>query len=318
MLTAGIAGSQGTHILVTGQQSHDWKSRVLAARRKATLSVATSTELLTSSPYVAPNFNDIFLFGDVGKTGYNSLQIKAETLTPKNGLYALFAYTYSRTYDNGLTDGLGSVASAPYFPLPNWQNLDWALSQINLDNSFTASIIYDVPYGRGKQFGSNAGPIANAILGNFQLTTIERVSSGFPVPLIDTINNSGASFSNGGNDNDWNRPDRVAGCNPGNAAHGKLQWINSSCFVAPAAGELGSSSRVPATGPDFVNTDFSVIKQIGLPREMGLTFRAEFFNLFNHSQFGSPVADISSPGFGFVQSTVNNPRLVQFALKLAF
>jgi hypothetical protein len=136
--------------------------------------------------------------------------------------------------------------------------------------------------------------------------------------LIDSINNSGAGFSNGGNDNNWNRPNRVAGCDAGSAAHGKLQWINSTCFVAPPAGELGNAARAPVAGPDFVNTDFSVIKQIGLPREMGLNFRAEFFNLFNHSQFGEPVNDISSPGFGFVQSTVNNPRLIQLAMKLQF
>ncbi len=73
------------------------------------------------------------------------------------------------------------------------------------------------------------------------------------------------------------------------------------------------------TGPGFVNTDFSVIKQFALPREgMGLNFRAEFFNLFNHAQFGLPIADISAPGFGSVNSTVNNPRLVQFGLKLTF
>jgi hypothetical protein len=90
------------------------------------------------------------LYGDVGKTHYNSLQLKAETKTPKYGLYALVAYTYSRTYDNGLSDGLGSELSAPYFPLPNWQNLDWSLSQINLDQSFTGSVIYDLPFGKGK------------------------------------------------------------------------------------------------------------------------------------------------------------------------
>ena len=263
------------------------------------------------------NFNSISLFGDVGKTTYNSLQIKAETRTPKHGLYALIAYTYSRTYDNGLTDGLGSLVSAPYFPLPNWQNLDWALSQINLNNSFTASVIYDLPFGRGKQFGGNWNSLTNALLGNFQVTLIERISSGFPVPLIDSINNSGTAFSNGGNAN-LESPDRVAGCNAGNGNHGKLQWINPACFVAPPVGELGNASRVPATGPDFVNTDFSVIKQFGLPREMGLDFRAEFFNLFNHSQFGSPVNDVSSPGFGFVRSTVNDPRLIQLAPKLSF
>jgi Carboxypeptidase regulatory-like domain len=317
VLTAGYAGSHGSHILVTGNNLTTSSPTACGTVQNYTLGCFANGAPY-SSPYVAPNFNSIILYGDVGKTGYNSLQIKAETRTAKYGLYALLAYTYSRTYDNGLTDGLGSEVSAPFFPLPNWQNLDWAFSQINLDNSFTASVIYDLPFGRGKQFGGNWNPVTNAILGNFQVTLIERILSGFPVPLIDSINSSGATFNTGGNSYDWNRPDRVAGCNAGNAAHGKLQWINSSCFVAPPSGELGDASRVPATGPDFVNTDFSVIKQIGLPREMGLNFRAEFFNLFNHPQFGSPVNDVSSPGFGYVQSTVNNGRLVQLALKLSF
>jgi Carboxypeptidase regulatory-like domain len=317
VLTAGYAGAQGTHILVTGNNLTTGSPSACGTVQGYTRGCDFNGQPITP-PYIAPNSNSIILIGDVGKTSYNSMQIKAETKTPKYGLYALFAYTYSRTYDNGLTDGLGSVLSAPFFPLPNWQNLDWGLSQINLDNSFTGSVIYDLPFGRGKQFGSNWNPVTNAIFGNFQTTLIERISSGFPVPLIDSINGSGSTFNNGGNDNNWNRPDQVANCNASSGDHGKLQWINPTCFVAPAAGELGNASRVPATGPDFVNTDFSVIKQIGLPREMGLNFRAEFFNLFNHSQFGSPVNDVSSPGFGFVQSTVNNPRLIQLALKLSF
>jgi hypothetical protein len=317
VLTAGYAGSHGSHILVTGNNLTTGSPSACGTVQNYTLGCNFNGSPYTS-PYIAPNFNSIILYGDVGKTGYNSLQIKAETRTSKYGLYALFAYTYSRTYDNGLTDGLGSEVSAPFFPLPNWPNLDWALSQINLDNSFTASVIYDLPFGRGKAFGGNWNPVTNAILGNFQLTLIQRILSGFPVPLIDSINNSGSEFNTGGNAYDWNRPNRVAGCNAGSADHGKLEWINPTCFVAPPTGELGNAGRVPGTGPDFVNTDFSVIKQIGLPREMGLMFRAEFFNLFNHPQFGSPVNDVSSPGFGFVQSTVNNGRLIQLALKLSF
>jgi hypothetical protein len=317
VLTAGYAGSHGSHILVTGNNLTTSSPSACGTVQNYTLGCNFNGSPYTS-PYIAPNFNSILLYGDVGRTGYNSLQIKAETKTAKHGLYALFAYTYSRTNDNGLTDGLGSEVSAPYFPLPNWPNLDWALSEINLDNNFTGSVIYDLPFGRGKQFGGNWNPVTNAILGNFQVTLIQKILSGFPVPLIDSINNSGADFNTGGNSNDWNRPNQVAGCDTGNAAHGKLQWINPTCFVAPPAGELGNASRVPATGPDFVNTDFSVIKQIGLPREMGLTFRAEIFNLFNHPQFGAPVNDVSSVGFGYVQSTIPNPRVVQFALKLLF
>jgi hypothetical protein len=257
-------------------------------------------------------------FGDTGKTHYNSLQVKAETKTPKHGLYALVAYTYSKTYDNGLSDGLGSEVSAPFFPLPGWQKLDWALSQINLDHSFTASVIYDLPFGKGKAFGSGWSPAVNTVAGGWQVTLIERVSSGFPVPLIDSNNTSGTGFNQGGDSNNYNRPDQVAGCPVKAKGNLKYQFINPACFTAPAAGELGNASRVPVSGPDFVNSDASLIKQFALPREMGLNFRAEFFNLFNHAQLGSPVADINAPGFGQVSSIVNNPRLMQLALKLTF
>jgi Carboxypeptidase regulatory-like domain len=315
VLTAGYAGSRGSHILVAGNNLNTSSPSACGTVANYTLGC-----LPGGAPYIAPftPFQVVSLFGDVGSTSYDSLQIKAETKTPKYGLYALFAYTYSHTYDNGLSDGLGSLLSAPYFPLPNWQNLDWALSQINLNNSFTGSVIYDLPFGHGKQFGSNWNTATNTLLGGFQLTLIQRISSGFPVPLIDSNNQSGSYFQNGGNGNNWNRPNLVAGCNTHNANHGQLEWINASCFVAPPVGQLGNASRVPATGPDFVNTDFSVIKQFALPREMGLNFRAEFFNLFNHTQFGLPVNDVSALGFGSVNSTVNNPRLVQLALKLSF
>jgi hypothetical protein len=317
VLTTGYAGSRGNHILVAGNDLN-----VNGPSGCGTITGYTLGCGQGGAPYVypynPPNGNAILLFGDVGDTSYDSLQVKAETKTAKHGLYALFAYTWSHTFDNGLSDGLGSELSAPYFPLPNWRSLDHSLSQINLANSFTGSVIYDLPFGRGKEFGSDWNNVTNTLLGGFQLTLIERISSGFPVPLINSSNQSGVTFNSGGNDNNWNRPNQVPGCSTTSANHSKLQWINASCFVAAPAGELGDAVRVPVSGPDFVNTDFSVIKQFALPREMGLNFRAEFFNLFNHSQFGSPINDINAVGFGAVNSTVNNPRLVQLALKLTF
>ena len=317
LLTAGYAGSTGGHLLVIGNDLNVNSPSACVAGGSYTIGCLPGGAPYTY-PYNPPNFNAILLYGDPGKTHYNSLQIKAETKTPKYGLYALLAYTYSRTYDNGLSDGLGSELSAPYFPLPNWQNLDWSLSQINLNHSFTGSVIYDLPFGRGKQFGGSWNTLTNAILGNWQVTLIERISSGFPVPLIDSSNQSGTTFNAGGNDNNFNRPDQVPGKNPHSANHGQYQWINPLAFRLPAVGELGNASRVPATGPDFVNSDLSAVKQFTLPREIGLNFRAEFFNIFNHPQYGAPINDINAIGFGAVDSTVNNPRLVQFALKLSF
>jgi hypothetical protein len=313
VLTVGYAGAKGDHILVAGNNLNTFGPSNCA--------VGVIGCNANGTPYIPPFAvaNSILAFGDYGITTYNSLQIKAETKTAKYGLYALVGYTYAHTYDNGLTDGLGSLLSAPYFPLPNWTKYDWAPSQIDVHNTFTASVIYDLPFGRGKKFGSDWNNVTNSLLGNWQLTVIQRITSGFADPLIDSNNRSGVFFNNGGNGNNFNRPDQGTGCNAYVSNHGpQLQYINPACFTA-AIGHLGNASRVPVFGPDFVNTDFSVIKQFTLPWEnMGLNFRAEIFNLFNHPQFGLPVNDISALGFGQINSTVNNPRLVQFGLKLTF
>src|SRR5208282_5154906 len=205
VLTAGYAGSRGRHILVAGNDLNTSGPSGCGTISGYALGCAAGGAAYIS-PFNPANGNAILEFGDLGKTTYNSLQIKAETKTPRYGLYALFSYTYSHTYDDGLTDGLGSLLSAPYFPLPNWQKLDWGLSQINLNNNFTASIIYDLPFGRGKKFGANWNSATNTALGNWQLTLIEHVSSGFPDPLIDSDNQSGVFFNNGGNGNNYNRP----------------------------------------------------------------------------------------------------------------
>jgi len=325
VLTAGYAGSRGNHLLVGGNALDTNGPSGCGSISGYTLGCAAGGAPFIS-PYTPPNFNAILEFGDLGKTTYNSLQVKAETKSSRYGVYALVSYTYSHTYDNGLSDGLGSLLSAPYFPLPNWQTLDWAPSQMDLHNNFTASVIYDLPFGRGKKYGSGWSNVTDSLLGGWQLTLIEKITSGFAFPLIDSANGnfsgpgvSGVFFNTGGNGNNFNRPDRVAGCNP-YANQTKTQFINSACFVHATPGELGNASRVPVYGPDFVNTDFSVIKQFKLPWEnMGLNFRAEFFNLFNHAQFGLPVNDTNAPGgFGAVNSTVNNPRVVQLGLKLTF
>jgi Carboxypeptidase regulatory-like domain len=323
VLTVGYAGSHGNHILLSGNALNT-SGPAGCVGGSYTLGCAAGGAPYVS-PFSTPNGNAILEFGDLGKTTYNSLQIKAETKSSRHGLYALVAYTYSHTYDNGLSDGLGSELSAPYFPLPNWQTLDWAPSQIDLHNNFTASVIYDLPFGRGKKYGSDWSNLTESLLGGWQVTLIEKITSGFAVPLIDSANGnftgpgvSGVSFNTGGNGNNFNRPDQVAGCNP-YANQTKTQYINPACFTQPIQGELGNASRVPVYGPDFVNTDFSIIKQFKLPWEnMGLNFRTEFFNLFNHAQFGLPVNDSNNPFFGAVNSTVNNPRLIQFGLKLTF
>lgn len=334
VFTGGYAGSRSSHILIDGNNLNVTSPSACGSVQGYTLGCGHAGSFV-GIPYPSFPFSTISNISDQGRAHYDGLQFRAETKNSRYGIYALVGYAYSRTYDNGLSDALGTTIGATYYPLPNWEKLDWALSQINLNSNFTASIIYDLPFGRGKRFGQDWNDTANTILGNWEVTVIQKITSGFPVFVIDSFNQSGVNFQNNGNS--LNRPDIVAdpnkagvvSANPGCVApahlHTATAWFNPCAFVLVPAGQLGDASRTPISGPSFVNTDFSVIKQFALPWEnVGLNFRAEFFNLFNHPQFGLPVtpgtgyADINAGNFGAISSTVNNPRVLQFGVKLTF
>jgi Carboxypeptidase regulatory-like domain/TonB-dependent Receptor Plug Domain len=320
VLTVGYAGSRSSRILVDGLN----------------LNVGSPTACGTVSGYTlgcgpggtafGPKWgNPPFPFpltiansNDVGRAHYDGLQIKAETKSVRHGLYALIGYTYSRTFDSGFADGLGTTPGATYFPLPGYQHADWALSQINLNHQLTASVTYHLPFGRGKQFGGDWSAPVNAVLGNWEVDVIEKITSGFPLFVVDG-NRSGTNFQ--WNGNSLNRPNQI--CNPKSSHPTIKQWFNTNCFAEALNGELGNANRAPLYGPDFVNTDFSFIKHIPIHETINVDFRAEFFNLFNHPQFYLPgdstfMQNIDSPTFGVVSDTVNNPRLIQFALKVNF
>jgi hypothetical protein len=332
VLTMGYAGTRSAHILTS--QLNENLNEPSACPNENDVQGYTLGCGFGNFPYAAP-YQSVDSNNSIGQARYDSLQIKAETKSARHGLYALLGYTYSRNFDSGMPDGLGTNPGALYYPLPGFNKLDWGLSELNLNNSFTASILYDLPFGRGKYWGGDwSGPV-DALLGHWQVDLIERATSGFPLYVVDSSDVSGTYFSYNGNT--FQRPNEVGDPNKGGdeggytgcpaQVHTIQNWFNPCAFATAPTGELGSATRAPVYGPRFVNTDFSLIKDFPLTfREgMDLQFRAEFFNLFNHPQYflegagGTGEQDINSPSsFGVINNTVNNPRLVQFALKLKF
>jgi len=130
------------------------------------------------------------------------------------------------------------------------------------------------------------------------------------------------------------RPDYVSGCNKdlsGSSVSRVNQWFNTSCFTAPSGIDaatglqnnpwtFGNEPRVDASlrQQGVNNFDFAVFKRTNLTERLGIEFRTEFFNIFNHPQFGPPNGTQTSSTFGVVTNTVNLPRLIQFGLKIAF
>jgi hypothetical protein len=337
VLTVGYGGSRSAHILV-GQFNENLNDP------SACPGGANFTPGYTLGcgfgffPYTVNQpgggiFQSVDINNSIGAARYDSLQVKAETKSTRHGLYALIGYTYSRNFDTGLTDGLGTNPGALYYPLPGTAKLDWGLSQLNLNDSFTASVLYDLPFGKGKKYGSSWSGATNAVLGHWQVNVIERATSGFPLFVVDSGGGAGVDFSYNGDS--FQRPNLVgdpnrAGDEGGNTGcptkiHTLQNWFNPCAFAKAPPGELGTAPRAPVYGPRFVNTDFSVIKNFPFRESMSLQFRAEFFNLLNHAQFflngfaDTGQQDINTPSsFGVVNNTVNNPRLIQFALRLNF
>ena len=339
VLTVGYAGTRSSHIL-TSQLNENLNDPNACSDGSNPVAGYTLGCNFGFFPYAANQpgggiFQSVDTNNSIGQARYDSVEIKAETKSVRNGLYALIGYTYSRNFDNGMPDGLGTNPGALYYPLPGTAKLDWGLSELNLNNSFTASIIYNLPFGKGKHWGGDWNGPVDAALGHWQVNLIERATSGFPLYVVDSSEGSGVDFSYNGNN--FSRPNQVGDPNKGGNEGGQTgcptqvhtiqNWFNPCAFAFAPAGELGTGVRAPVYGPRFVNTDFSLIKDIPLSfREgMNLQFRAEFFNLFNHPQYylagaaGTGEMDINSTSsFGVINNTVNNPRLIQFALKLKF
>jgi hypothetical protein len=335
VLTAGYAGSRSSHILTDGLNLNVSSPAACGVVAGYTLGCGPGGTAFAPK-WGAPTFLFPLVIdnnSDYGRAHYDSFQIKAETKSARYGIYALVGYTYSRTFDNGMPDGVGTFPGATYFPLPGTKNADWGLSQLNLNNSFTASVLYDLPFGKGKRWGNDWNGVTNYILGNWEVDVIQRAQSGFPLFVVDSANASGVNFQ--WNGNSLNRPDQVGDPNRGGPEGGRTDcpaqvhtvqnWFNPCAFAPPAAGELGDANRAPVYGPRFVNTDLSLIKHIPLPYEgMSLNFRAEFFNAWNHAQFflnggASGMQDIAAPSsFGVINNTVHDPRVMQFALRLDF
>ena len=337
VLTVGYGGSRSAHILV-GQFNENLNDPSACPNGANPVAGYTLGCGFGFFPYTVNQpgggiFQSVDINNSIGAARYDSLQVKAETKSMRHGLYALIGYTYSRNFDTGLTDGLGTNPGALYYPLPGTAKLDWGLSQLNLNNSFTASVLYDLPFGKGKKYGSSWSGATNAVLGHWQVNVIERATSGFPLFVVDSGGEAGVDFSYNGDS--FQRPNLVgdpnrAGDEGGNTGcptriHTLQNWFNPCAFAKAPAGELGTAPRAPVYGPRFVNTDFSVIKNFPFREGMGLQFRAEFFNLLNHAQFflngfaDTGQQDINTPSsFGVVNNTVNNPRLIQFALRFNF
>ena len=289
-------------------------------------------------PYFAtrPGLN-VVLPLDVARLSmfYNSLQTSVEHRFAQ-GFNVLAAYSFAKSL--GTADG-----NVNQCDIQNAHNVAAERGPTTPDfrHQLTVSYVYELPYGKGKHFGGSANSVAQAVLGNWEVSGVTRARSGeaFDVLMGSDLTNTGAFPP---------RPDQIhnpydfsfdvatqksLGC-PG---HQTLNcWFNQAAFATPAlapgqsnAHLFGDARRAALRGPDMVNFNFAASKNFQMGERFGLVFRAELFNIFNHPNFNLPNVGSGggSSGAGFsntaggaaiTQTLPDAQREIQFGLKLQF
>lgn len=269
-----------------------------------------------SEPF--PKLGGMLYSSEAGKGNYNALNTKLERRF-KTGFSILVAYSWSHSID---TDSGGSFGSPNLNPA-NFQ-LDKGSSDFDIRQRFVGSIIYELPFGKGKYILGSASKGLDELVGGWQLNLIPTVQTGVnrsvTSPNTSTIAyitqhanatgiNPKSSFMLNGNT-----------ITPGQGFSGNnksLYWFDPFAFSEAAPLTFGTAGRDIIASPGYVNWDISLFKTFKIREGIDLTFRAEVFDTFNQVRFDPPNLDSSSPFFGQIQSA-EQPRIIQLGLRLQF
>jgi len=268
-----------------------------------------------------------------------------------NGLQAQVAYTYSKCLSNSpgyFGTGWGSTNATSSGGQPGWQNsydgrADWGPCFFDQTHIFSSYVTYQLPIGRGKQFGRDISPVLNTVVGNWEIGGIITLHTGNAL----TLNEFGGWGAFNGDPSNTNgignyflsaRPNcdgpvhvvnkRVNGTS---TAPGFIQWFDPSNVSHPT-NEFGTCSVGNVRGPGYANVDLNLHKEFLLTENKRLEFRFEALNAFNHPVWtflGGPAGGSFDPGTPVTGATSSNAnfgnitgsqsaRQLQFALKFLF
>jgi hypothetical protein len=256
----------------------------------------------STRPY--PRYTSLLRADYNANSSYNAFAAKFQH---RSGAGLNFRTEY--TWAKGLTDGW-EAGGATNAQVSDFRALDKDHTSFDVRHRAVASIIWDLPYGRGRRFGSDGPKALDLVAGGWSLTGIATFQTGVPF-ILSTVNTTGSPLVT-------HRPNRTCDGSLGSVnPRVDPQFLDTSCFSVPAQGFFGTSSRNPLHGPGVNNWDVGIQKHFTVAEDIRVQFRGELFNAFNHAQFGNPNGNASTVNFGLIGSA-RRPRVVQLALKLLF
>ncbi len=245
------------------------------------------------------------------------------------------SYTWSRF--DGTADVLSPWLEANRFGVGGAQgvqdnnNIDpgeWSLSSLDVPERLVLSYVVDLPFGKGHRLLSGVSGVSDKIISGWSVNGISTFQDGFPLAFFSAsantlVNNFAVGFAGPGTGAGISRPNFISGCNPnlpGSPTERISKYFNTACYAQPGPFEFGNEPRVSPylRAQGIANYDFSINKRTAITERFKLEFRSEFFNLFNRKQLSPPNTQVGAGQFGQVTAQYNQPRLVQFGLKLSF
>lgn len=233
-----------------------------------------------------------------GNSTYHAFQLKAEKRM-RGGLTMLGSYTWAKTISDGDIMAGGGPAGQTFYN----RALEKAISTNDIPHVAAISYLYELPVFK-----------QNRWLGGWTFSGIHQYQAGRPIAL--TANNTLPLFNNTLRPNVVSSADKKASF----ADPAVDFWINRAAFTSPAAFTFGTSARAYSDlrAPGFFNESLGLIKRTKLTEQVLLTFRAEFFNVFNRTVFAAPNSNVNNLQFGRISAQANTPRQGQLALRLEF
>jgi hypothetical protein len=303
-VTAGYIGNSGRHTWTDGSGGFDINQAPV---------VPGVTNLNTIKPYYAKygwtqsiNYNC-----DCATSQYNAFQ-GSTSVRQLKGYSAQATYLYQHLYGDG---GNSYTAYTMLY--------DRALGRGNQSNNPHNQIIftqdYDLPFGVGKRFGSQARPFAKWLLSGWRVSAFTTYQSGLPFTVgIGTYPAGYARPSVGPN-----YPDRGTISPYQGVAHNRNQWFQGGlggAFLLPAPNTFGNYGFNNLYGPSFNNTDIALMKSFVIMERYKFTMRTDAFNAFNHTNLGQPNTNLTDPKAGQITSIAGTStmRRLQFALRVDF
>ncbi len=321
VLELGYSGNKSTRLPIVADYNQAVPNAVTATCNAATGVTSGCLGIQPRRPNQA--FGAITWVNPAGSQNYNGLSVRFEHRFSK-GLYFLNSFTWSKSLGNSEQE-LEVAGGVTVANVQNIYNLAAERGPSSFDVKLVnvSTMVYQLPFGKGRKYGSTLNPVVDAFLGGWEVNTINTANSGLPLNIQYTPT---ATFDVTGRISDFRglsvmRPNLVGDPQVGGNGQDPTNfWLAKSAFALPNVNNpYGNLGRNALRGPGFWQWDMAVNKTFRIPAREGMAvqFRSEFFNVLNHTNFGFPDMNFSNASFGQIRATYP-PRQVQFALKLIF